>query len=276
MHFIDRLRARARRYKTDIIGVRGTVSGSYSIKGQSIIGRVNGTPFVTNHGTKVQALRGPAMIAETEVVATRSGERMPFAMSMASIFTIEELIRERVVITAVNARGDKGLLVLDGATRLELIREYLGEPSDKILDLDFTQDGNAGAALRQGWSRPEDNFTWTEGDDSFIELPALQAPADYTIRLVAGAYITDFVSRQVMEVFYENLSVGSFAADMPDLQFREFRFASGGSARAFGGAARLRLHHPNAARPSDHTGSRDARRLAFRLKKLILIQLLRT
>jgi acetyltransferase-like isoleucine patch superfamily enzyme len=145
-------------------------------------------------------------------------------------------------------------------------------PEVVILNLDFSRGGNARPYLGAGWSDAETDFTWTENDDSYISFDTPREPGTYVMRITASGIINkpDLPTRQ-LTVFINTMQVAHIVCDVADQQFNEFKFTH----EAFGAAPHttLRLHHPDAVRPSDLGPSADTRRLAFSLKHLTLVHL---
>ena len=140
-----------------------------------------------------------------------------------------------------------------------------------IFDIDFSAGGNSLNYIGSGWSGPETDYTWTEGDTSFVRLPVLIKAGEYALRIVAGALISKpFLSEQVIKIFLNNHPIWSGVKDDGDIKLLEARF----SAENFiGKTLDLRIEHPAAARPSDLSAlNNDGRRLALSFKRLTLIR----
>jgi hypothetical protein len=54
-------------------------------------------------------------------------------------------------------------------------------PQQRSLILSFGLNGTAAEHLREGWSRPEPGYTWTQGTRASLELPCLAAASDYRL-----------------------------------------------------------------------------------------------
>ena len=249
-------------------GFPGSLEGYFDIDESNISGWVRKIPHFSNAGTIVQAVRGCDVLLESCAWEKRGTTRMPFLMEFENQFTTEELAREDVRLLVKNRRGDTGILLLEGSTRLELIRRYLGVPCDPVIDLDFSTNGNARQFMGAGWSGTEERFTWTIGKDSFLRIPAPLSPGAYILRIRYGTFLCDFVRTQPLELFLDDDSIASFNESDLTPQYRQLRFRW---TRVSDPAVKwLRLHHPHAARPKDLGLGSDARELAFSFRTLSL------
>jgi hypothetical protein len=214
-----------------------------------------------------------ASIASCTATAQPDNRRFVFSLSVEDRFTGADLVREEVTVMARASNGNSGRVLLEGATQLELIREHLGAPAVVIFDLDFSSGGNARPYLGGGWSGLEADFTWTENDDSFISFDTPAEPGAYVLRMTAGSLVRE-PRRPVQKlmVFINATQVADIVSDQSPAQFHECKFAH----EAFASELRstLRLHHPDAVRPSDLGDSADRRRLAFYFKRMTLVRLL--
>ncbi len=249
------------------------LEGIYDIRGDVLFGAVEkAAPFFSGLGMKVEALRGADVIASCDAVEVPGHTKMRFTLAFGGRFTVAELAREQVRLVARNERGDSGVLALDGATRVELIRDYMGVQVEPILNLDFAAGGNARPHLGVGWAGAEAMFTWAIDDVSVVNLPRDLTAGVYFARIVCGAFVTDFLRSQPMEIFLNEHPVGAFIDDSPAFQFREFRFELATDPAA--GDFSLRFEHPGAARPSDLAATDDRRRLAFRFRSMSFVKAL--
>ena len=76
------------------------------------------------------------------------------------------------------------------------------------------------------------------------------------------------VTAQRASVYLDGELVGFFIKDKTSLFLDRVKIPAG--MLDAGGRKVLRLHHPDCARPSEVSGSRDTRRLAFAYKKIAL------
>lgn len=253
-------------------GIPGGLTGMYDVHGDTIFGWVDKIPYATSQGVDVEVLRRGTVVAACRAGRETDEGRLPFTLAMDGRFTESELAHETVTVTARSARGDTGTLKLDGITQLLLVRAYLGVPVEKILDLDFSSQGNAEPCLGRGWSGSEDRFTWTLDDDSFVHFLSPAGPGPFLLRLVFGACVLPMAPIQKLDIFLNEVLVAAMIINEEGEAFHELAVDAG----LFAQAARstLRLHHPYAARPSEHFESDDDRRLAFNFRALSLVRVL--
>ncbi len=253
-------------------GASGALEGSYDLDGNTISGTVLRVPHVRNGVVTVQAWRGSVLATECFAGPDTGSRRIPFAMKLGDHFTIGELAREAVIITAKNARGDTGRLTMNGSTQLELIRDHLAVPSETVFDLSFGHGGNARPFLGSGWSGSEATATWTIGAESYIYFDHSAVKADYRLRLRYRAYLAPFVRIQAMTIDLNDSTIAAFSENVTSLQFREFKVHWS----HFGSGSRsvIRIHHPNAVIPRQHTESADDRCIAFAFERMALVRLI--
>lgn len=139
----------------------------------------------------------------------------------------------------------------------------------EILELSFTSEGNAEPYLGDGWSGAEDEFTWTEDDESEVYIPRPTGPGPFMLRLSYGVCVAPKVPLQRLEVYLNDSRIGTLdvGEDGPD----ECEFVLESSAFGTLSMATLRLHHPDALRPIEHFDIEDSRRLAFAFRSITLL-----
>ena len=258
-------------YRSDGLGVPGRLTGTFDIREQALIGHVDVIPEASSAGTRIEVWRENVVVATVETEPPNAHDRMLFRLPFEGRFAVSDLIRESVHLVARNARGDTGNIGLNGATQLELIRDYMGLPVEKVIDLHFTHGGNARPHLGTGWSGPEAEFTWTLDNDSLIHFPSPKPDGAYFLRLRARAFITNLVAMQKLDVFVNDELIANLVADTAEMEFNEFRFPGNVFTKK---QATVRLHHPYAGRPSEHLGTGDDRRLAFAVRRISVVRML--
>ena len=254
------------------LGIPGSLRGRYDIMGDTLAGHVQIELAVASPGLEILVLRNGAQIAScTPAPMTPDGLRQ-FTMPIDGRFNAAELARGTVTIAARNRRGDTGVLTLQGSTMLALVRDQFGAPSETILDLDFSDAGNARPFLGAGWWRADKDYTWAMDDERVVTFPAPEAPGDYLLRVTCAPFILATVTVQPLDIKLDGELVGSLQETEQAMQFYEFRMnGSDFTARPM---STLQFVHVNAERPSDHVGSADTRRLAFRFRRVSLVRLL--
>lgn len=254
-------------------GVEGSLSGYFDVRGDRIAGSVDAGMFDMKLGLEIEVRRRGQLIAACAATPSPHGHSFVFSLPMEDRFTTGELIDETVEVHARNGRGDAGVLKLDGATQLELVRAHLGVPSVMVIDLDLTQGGNAKPYLGGGWSGAERDFTWTDGRESVVSFDAPAEPGKYALRITAGPFLhPPEVTRQDMQVTINGAWVGRVTLTDSFVQFSELKM----DAAVLQTAPRvtLRLQHEDATRPSDVSSSKDSRLLAFSVKRISLVRLI--
>lgn len=254
-------------------GMPNALYGYFEIRVDRIVGWVKDVYNCDVSDVQIDVLVRSRHIASVAATAQPENRRFVFSLPIEDRFTSDDLVREEVIIIARDSDGNSGRILLDGATQLELIREHLAEPAAVILDLDFSRGGNARPYLGDGWSGTEDNFTWTEDDDSFISFDAPNESGNYVLRMTTGSLIRKpHLPTQRLNLFINAMQIAYVVCDEAHAQFHEFRFTQD----VFAGASRatLHLHHPDAVSPSDLGESQDKRRLAFNFKRLTIVRLL--
>jgi hypothetical protein len=252
--------------------IPGGLKGSYDIQGDIITGAVVGIPFTSPAGMRVEAVRNGSVIASCGTGTPGRDGLLPFNMPMAGRFTAREIVCDAVTLTARSARGDTGLLKLNGATQLGLIREHLGASVEILFDLDFSRDGNASGFLGRGWSSPQARATWMIDDESEIRFDSPAAAGSYALRMKFEAFVTPLVPIQLLDIYANGALVAALTTNDGRTCFRELPLDAPPFAAA--AATTLRLYHPYAARPSDFSLTADTRRLSFGVHRLTLVRLL--
>lgn len=123
----------------------------------------------------------------------------------------------------------------------------------------FGNLGNAVTALDQGWS-VEDAFAWAVDQESLLNLPLPGGDDAYVLRIdIHPAIFRGAVDAQRLTVTSEDSVLGTFTLSQRAI----IEIALPQALTRGRKAVTLRLRHPDAARPSDHTDSNDRRLLAL-------------
>jgi hypothetical protein len=139
--------------------------------------------------------------------------------------------------------------------------------SDRI-DVVFGKDGNAKAVIGDGWSGPEDGYTWAIEDRSVLTIARPAAADEYRLEMDVVPYVAPpAVPAQTLVVSVNGERVHTFD---PLARGKVWCMVSG---RLLEGRAtvELVLDHPMAASPRIVAGQNDDRRLAVSFRALSLI-----
>jgi len=200
--------------------------------------------------------------------------RWQFVFDTGFDITTADVLRERFTVFAVNNLGQKFVLQADGRMQVGYIRGTRDRESDVELTIEFTQDGNAGPYLREGWCNRESKFTWTRGNASFMEIPVKEPQANYHIEMQLRPFLVPGkLQSQSLDVYVNDFLVGRSSvrgADKPvtfevpkDLVVEQ--------------SIKLRFDLPDASRPSDLIPDHKNKRvLAIAFEKLVLTRRLDT
>jgi len=254
-------------------GLPNAFIGSFELRVNRIVGWVRDKYDSDVLDVQIEVLRGGVQIAACPAIMPPGQRRFEFNLPVEGLFTSAELVKEEVIVIARDREGNHAQIRLDGAAQIELIRDHLGAPAVSVFDLDFSIGGNARHFLGCGWSGTEADFTWTEDDDSFINFDTPTEPGVYALRMTAGAIVhIPAVPEQHLLVFINETQIAQIVYNQAHVQFHECKFTH----EPFGNEVQtaLRLHHPNAMRPSDFKPAGDGRRLAFNFKRISLTRLL--
>lgn len=146
-------------------------------------------------------------------------------------------------------------------------REAVFEPHAKLVRV-FGVDGDAEESTGQGWSTPENGFTWAIGERSLLSLPAPPAADDYWLELDVVPYIAPpVVPKQILAVSVSGEHVHTF----DPLERGVVGCAIPGRLVRGQETIEITLDHPRAARPSEVAGEADGRRLAIAFRSLALV-----
>jgi len=168
---------------------------------------------------------------------------------------------------------------LDGVSWLTMLRQAyamrpvaaekpVARPAKPRFDLVFGRDGNAAGFTAEGWSAPEDGFTWSIDDRSRLTLP-WPGEADYYILAmdVVPYLVPPSLTAQVLVIEvngepvhrFDPLPRGKVACVVPAglVQGRE--------------SVDIVMRHPLAASPNVVSDEDDSRRLAVSFRELSLI-----
>ena len=134
--------------------------------------------------------------------------------------------------------------------------------------LAFGAGGNGNAALRTGWSAPEDGFVWSAGRVSILHLPLPSSPDGVLLELAMTPYLHGpALIRQCVGVSVNGMHVAERELREAVRWLLELPAACLKNAAAF----ELTLHLPDAVAPAAFGDSNDSRILGIRLDRLVLL-----
>ena len=196
-----------------------------------------------------------------------------FSVPIEGIFNARELLTSGLTVTAVSEIGLQGRLNLDGGSSLALVRTYLNEPAETLIDIDFGANGDSRDHVGEGWYGTEPKYTWTKDTDSYVAMPTITTPGRHALRLLTGALVGEpFSPNQYIEIFLNDEMIGTHQMKRPDPDYLDLKFAG---EHLMGQKLRLRLHHPDAKRPCDvWNDMTDTRILALSVRQITLVRFL--
>ena len=129
----------------------------------------------------------------------------------------------------------------------------------------FRRGGAGEACLREGWSRPEDAFTWSDGLRSALELRVPDAPGDLYLELSLGAFTCKpDHPRQRLTITIEDRALFSGTVEGDTCIGFLLPRASWAADRPL----HISMDHPDAVAPQSLGLGGDYRRLACALRQI--------
>lgn len=216
-------------------------------------------------GQGVRALAGFARRSYGEIVGKTHEREMPFTLVEKQFRG--DRIDEFAEVVPVNAdyaaqvpsRREHGFYWFARREALPAIPAH-------AVEWDFRTGGNGLAALRDGWSVPEDRHHWIDGANATLVLPALEGTGDAVLRLRVTPHVfEDVLTSQRIVVEVNGCRVREYLVTLESLL--GFDIPAYCLGRAEGDV--LRLVTPDAAAPSAISPrSRDERRLSVSVERL--------
>ena len=138
-----------------------------------------------------------------------------------------------------------------------------------IFEITFGTAGSSKQYLREGWAVPEGGYTWTAGSECRLEFPRPDHPGNYLLRLLARVFLwQETLPAQRLSIVVNGSAIGSVVArgeiavvecDLPWTVLERHESVT------------LSFLVPDAARPSEVTGTEDDRLLAFCFERLEIV-----
>jgi hypothetical protein len=174
------------------------------------------------------------------------------------------------------ARAETKILVAQGVKHVEMCLAEVSValpgtvPVETVFTAGFGAGGGGERYRLEGWANPEPAFTWTAGEQSTVQLPALGGEGSFVVRMV----ISPFVVKQRLPVQRVELLIGGVrigACEVKDIAVIEAEVP----AELLGDDNRLTLtlRLPTATRPNELTDSKDDRQLALAVRSLTVLRL---
>lgn len=181
--------------------------------------------------------------------------------------TADDILKDRLTVFAVDHRGNRSKLAIDGAVQLSYVRQVFAAPYDVEIDIDFSAGGNSGEYLARGWSGQEPEHIWTEGKESTIGITFAKPGDLYRIELLAWPFAgPKELPVQTVVMRLGDVIVGKFFLG-PRQHLLECDIPAELSET---GPVLLKLELPDATRPCDLGVSDEARMVALACKRLKL------
>lgn len=171
--------------------------------------------------------------------------------------------------------ADRDLLV---AHQTEYVERYLHQTAinlagistfREVVSIDSRLDHNHENCCLNGWSSPEPEFTWTNGTESRLSLPALSPEKSYLLRLIGSPFVVrNLLPKQRLDVLVNNVPIG----------FAEFKETAviecpiPGRILVAGEPVIVTLQMPRASRPKDLGRSEDDRLLGFAMRRVVVLE----
>jgi hypothetical protein len=131
------------------------------------------------------------------------------------------------------------------------------------------QGGIGRAGLVSGWSDTEDAHVWNDGATAVMIFGQRARPPALTLRVAGAAYLPNDTHVQDIAIYVNGWWGGFWRMDERITYVLEVRIEpEWWLARGDRHVAHISFVMPNAARPSDLSGARDQRRLAFCFRTL--------
>ena len=139
-----------------------------------------------------------------------------------------------------------------------------------VFQMTFGRQGNCQAFVVSGWSDPERDYVWTVGHESQLRLPAIRREGDYRLLISASPFTHgEALPVQRLTLLLDGRDMGTVSAGETFTLDVEVPRALTGTDHAIS----VTLCLPDAARPSEVSGSRDTRVLGLCLYRIVLLRL---
>jgi hypothetical protein len=206
-----------------------TPSGHFELIGRRCVGTVidRSNPAFSDMVVELETAGGKAL-QSSYFRLDKSTNRYDFSFDLDHGIDLRGFLTEDLAIYAVNAFGARSKLRLDGSTQLSLIREFSGSPRDIVFDLDFTPQGNSQRHIKNGFSHPEQNFTWSDAPTGRIEVATTISNRErYELTISCSPFLSPPTITSQRMLLRLNGYAHADSLDGKHLAFLSFRFPSG-------------------------------------------------
>lgn len=140
--------------------------------------------------------------------------------------------------------------------------------SQKGLLIMFNKNGNIKEYKTSGFSGPETNFTWTNGDIASIDIPLPESSEDdfFCASFEASPFVYKRLKKQKVGIFVNDRFISDF--DVVGKDVYKFRFAH--NVKTSGEVANIKFKISNPKSPKDFGLSQDSRKLGIAITKMLL------
>lgn len=242
-----------------------TYHGSYEPQESQMVGIVADSSGINKYPPAAVIVLRAGEIAGSTDQFHREGNTWRFKLTVDEPFTPNEVIKESLAVFAVDRRGGRSKLMIEGAVQLSCIREATAPPSETELVIDFSKAGNSAQYRKDGWHGQEPDHVWTDGKSSTIALPFGHPGKRYWIEILAWPFVVEGrLPDQTLIASFAEVEIGKFYV-RPGANLLEFDLSPDLTSL---GQGDLHLRHPDAVRACDLVPGADSRMLALAFRRI--------
>jgi len=135
----------------------------------------------------------------------------------------------------------------------------------------FDQLGNAVYYKTEGWSNPEENFTWTFGNSSSLKIPIINNSKDIRLELTAFPFLGgDKIKKQDVKITVNNVNIGQMTFEG---NISRTKFINIPNRILNKSIMDITFEFPNAIVPIDLEVNEDSRPLALAFQEVVITEL---
>ena len=163
-------------------------------------------------------------------------------------------------------QGDRSIEILDTPFPADMTDGKMAV----VAEYPFGEAESGTGLTGAGWAMPEANFTWSNGSEATIDVPAPKAPGDYILRIRCSPYaVADLNRTQRVILAVNGKEIG--AVRLRNIAVLDCDLPA--AAIADRENIRLSFQFPDAVRPSELGRGGDERQLAIALRSISLLRL---